>query len=136
MATAAFSGLSLHLYEHRVTASPLLTVVLPPVPDRSIRFTGDPFYLRDNASIPKLAGKTLPLTDSSKIFDITCFMRGSASCQSLSTLDISRIYVASFFSVQHTKNAENKSLCATAPHSQTCHCSDRGFYSTLPHLHS
>src|SRR5208337_491840 len=93
MATAAFSGLSLYLYEHGVTASPLLSDVLPPVPDWRIRFTGDPFCLRDNASIPKLAGKAPPLTYAFKILDITCFMKGSASCQSLSTLDISRMHL-------------------------------------------
>ncbi len=60
MATAAFLGLSLYLYEHGVTASPLLSDVLHLLPDRSITFTDDRFCLRDNASIPKLAGKTLP----------------------------------------------------------------------------
>ncbi len=65
MVTAAFSWLSLHPHGPGVTASSLLIVVLPPVPDRSTRFTSDPFCLRDRGSIPKLAGKALPLTDSS-----------------------------------------------------------------------
>src|ERR1700690_1673925 len=122
MATAAFSRLSQYIFsqEETVTASPMLTTVLSPVSDPSIRFTGGPLCLWDVAAIPKLVGKTPPLADSSKIPDITCFMRGSASCQSLSTLDISRMYLPSSFPAQRAKNAENKSLCATAPQSHTC----------------
>jgi hypothetical protein len=44
-------------------------------------------------------------------------MRGFASRQSLSALDISRMYLPSFFSAQRAKNAKNKSLCATVPQS-------------------
>src|ERR1700690_2212201 len=140
MATAAFPGLSQFIFsqEETVTASPVLTTILSPVSGRSMRFTGDPLCLwadRNDFS-PKLAGKALPLADSSKILDIACFMRGSVSHQSLSTLDISSIYLSSFFSTQRARNADIKSLCATAPQSHLCQRSDKGFFLHLPHLHS
>jgi hypothetical protein len=130
MVTMAVSELSL-LCKQEATTSPTLAGVLSPISDRSIRLTGDPLCLK--AFDPKLA-QVPPLADCSKILDTACLMRGSASHQSLSTLDVSRKYLTRFYTC-HRISACNPIPCfikelIISLAKKKEHCNNK--YSTIP----